>query len=148
MPSSYKDTVYFNIIHLPSSLSLHPAPQNSPTTTMMIFASEATSVNSVNFFINVLLGYIHCTWGFIVTNPIRIVLYIIYILPVISPPHPSSPHFKQLQGSLVLFHIGIWSPSIIYPHLKLLLSLPLPLVHPFSCTHCAYFITLVFVINI
>jgi hypothetical protein len=40
-----------------------------------------------------LLGYIHYKEGFIVTIPIRFILYISYIAPIVSPlqspPHPS-----------------------------------------------------------
>jgi hypothetical protein len=38
--------------------------------------------------INFLLGYIHYTGDFIVTIPIRLILYIIYIAPIVSPPQP------------------------------------------------------------
>jgi hypothetical protein len=46
--------------------------------------------------------------GFIVTIPIRLILYIIYIAPIDSPPHPLFTPLKAIaRGFLVLFHIGI-----------------------------------------
>jgi hypothetical protein len=40
-----------------------------------------------------------------VTIPIRLILYINYTTPIVSPPsNPSLPHLKQLQE--ILFHIG------------------------------------------
>jgi hypothetical protein len=65
--------------------------------------------------------------GFIVTIPIRLILYISYITPIISPPqHPPCPIKAIVRGFFGLFHIAIWSPSTIYPHLNLFHS-PSPL---------------------
>jgi hypothetical protein len=76
------------------------------------------------FFLNkILLGNIHYTGGFTVTNPIRLVLYIISIAPITSPTQPPPTPLKAIaRGFLVLFHIGIWSPSTTYHHLNLLPS--------------------------
>jgi hypothetical protein len=60
---------------------------------------------TISFFFSFLLGYIHCTGGFIPpTN----------LLP--------TPLKAIARGFFVLFHIDIWSPSTIFPHLHLLLS--------------------------
>jgi hypothetical protein len=88
--------------------------------------------------------------GFIVTIPIRLILYIIYMAPIVSPPLPFPTPLKAIaRGFLVLFHIGIWSPPTIYHHLNLLSSPSLLSIYPPSPegTHCAYFIVLVFIIN-
>jgi hypothetical protein len=45
-----------------------------------------------------LLGYIHYGGEFIVTIPIRLILYTSYIAPIIAPlSSPLLPHLKQLQ---------------------------------------------------
>jgi hypothetical protein len=80
------------------------------------------------FLINFLLGYICYTRGFIMT----------ILICLTSPPlslylilFPST--LKAIaRGLFVLFHISIWSPSTIYPHLNLLHS-------PTPDTHCTYF---------
>jgi hypothetical protein len=42
------------------------------------------------YYYKFLLGYIHFTGGgFVVTILIRLMLYIIYIAPIVSPPQPS-----------------------------------------------------------
>jgi hypothetical protein len=49
----------------------------------------------LSFFENkFLLGYIHYRGGFVVTTPIRLTLYIIYIF---SPSTTFPAHLKQLQ---------------------------------------------------
>jgi hypothetical protein len=70
--------------------------------------------------------------GFIVTIPIRLILYISTLPPIISPPQPLPAPLKAIaRDFLVLFHIGIWSLSSIYHHLNLFHSpSPLPLVSP------------------
>jgi hypothetical protein len=50
------------------------------------------------FFLYIfLLGYIHYGGAFIVTFSIRLILYITYIAPIVSPSTPSPFHLKQLQ---------------------------------------------------
>jgi hypothetical protein len=47
------------------------------------------------------------------------------------PPTPPIPLKAIARGFFVLFHIGLWSPPIIYPHLNLLHShFPIPQVPP------------------
>jgi hypothetical protein len=44
--------------------------------------------------------------GFIVTNLIRLILYISYIAPIVSPSTPSCPpHLKQLQKVSLFYFI-------------------------------------------
>jgi hypothetical protein len=51
-----------------------------------------------------------------VTIPTRFILYLSYITPNnISPSTTSQAQYKQLQ-EVSLFHIVIWSPSTMYPH--------------------------------
>jgi hypothetical protein len=46
--------------------------------------------------------------GFIVKILIRLILYIVYIAPIISPLNPLSAPLKAIaRGFLVLFHVGI-----------------------------------------
>jgi hypothetical protein len=102
------------------------------------------------FIINFLLGYIHYMGGFTVTILIRLILYIIYIASIVSTPQPlRHPTCKASAGGFsVLFHIGLWSPSIIYHQLNLLSSpSPFPLI-PHPHTHNTYFTVLIFIINI
>jgi hypothetical protein len=62
------------------------------------FHLSCISALGFTFLINFLLGYIHYTGGFVATIPIRLILYIIYIAPIISPSQPLSPlHLKQSQ---------------------------------------------------
>jgi hypothetical protein len=83
--------------------------------------------------------------AFIVTIWIRLILYTSYIASIISPLSPFPIPLKAIaRGFLVLFHIGLWSPSTIYCHLNLLPSPP-PLT---SSPHCACFTILFFAINI
>jgi hypothetical protein len=64
-------------------------------------------LNSVFIFL-ILLGHIRYTGGFIVTFLIRLILYISYIAPIISPPQPLLALLKAIaRGFLVLFCIGI-----------------------------------------
>jgi hypothetical protein len=50
----------------------------------------------------------------LVTILIRLILYIIYIAPIIPHPnHLPTPLKATARGFIVLFHIGIWSPSTI-----------------------------------
>jgi hypothetical protein len=42
----------------------------------------------------ILLGYIHYMGGFVVTFPIRFILYIIYIALIVSPPQPP-PYWEK-----------------------------------------------------
>jgi hypothetical protein len=87
--------------------------------------------------------------GFTVTVPITLMLYISYIDSIISSPQPLPKPLKAIaRGFLVLFHIGTWSPSTIYPQLSLLSSPSPSHYYPTSCTHHAYFIVLVFINNI
>jgi hypothetical protein len=94
--------------------------------------------SKTSFFNKILLGYIHDMGGFIVTIPLRLTLYIIYIAPIISPPQPPPhPTYSNCKGFSVLFHTGIWSLSTIYCHLKIL---PSPFPHitywgPFLMVH-------------
>jgi hypothetical protein len=86
--------------------------------------------------------------GFIVTILIRLILYIIYIVPIILPLNPLPTLLTAIaRGFLILFHIGIWSPSTLYCHLNLLPSpSPFPLLPP--PIHTLYLLySLVFVIN-
>jgi hypothetical protein len=75
-------------------------------------------------------------------------LYISYIAPIVSSPHPLLASLKAIaRGFFVLFHTGEWSPLTIYPHLNLLHShflLPHNTPHP----HCTYFTVLSFVISV
>jgi hypothetical protein len=89
--------------------------------------------------------------GFIVTIPIKLILYISYSASTISLSIPSSPPttFKEIaRGFFVLFHIGIWSPSIIFPHLNLFHSLSLLPLVPSPQVNCTYFTVLYFIIII
>jgi hypothetical protein len=52
-----------------------------------------------------------------VTIPIKLILYIIYISPWSLPISPLPTLLKAIaRGILVLFHLGIWSPSTIYSY--------------------------------
>jgi hypothetical protein len=75
-------------------------------------------------------------------------LYISYITPIVSSPQPLSTPLKAIaRGFFVLFHIGIWSPSTIHPHLNLFHSPSSFLLVP-TLTYCTYFTVLSFLINI
>jgi hypothetical protein len=77
-----------------------------------------------SFFLYKIFNKLFITWWgrFKVTIPIRLTLYITYISPIISPQPLPNPPQVIAKGFLVLFYIGIWSPSTIYCHLNLLPS--------------------------
>jgi hypothetical protein len=55
--------------------------------------------------------------GFLGAILIRLILYIIYIVPIVLPLSLLPTSLKAIaRGFRVLFHIGIWSPSTIYRH--------------------------------
>jgi hypothetical protein len=58
-----------------------------------------------------------------VTIPIKAILYINYIAPIVSSSQPLPTLLKAIaRDFFVLFHVGICSPLAIYPHLNLLHS--------------------------
>jgi hypothetical protein len=89
----------------------------------------------INFF---KLGYIHYI-GEIHSDNSSLILHIIYITPIISPFNPLPITLKAMSRDfLVLFHIGMWTPSTIYHHLNLLPS-PSPLLLPTPHTLCLFY---------
>jgi hypothetical protein len=58
--------------------------------------------------------------------------------------HLPTPLKAIARDFFVLFHIGIWSPPTIYPHLNLF---PSPSTHLYLPTHYTYFTVLLFIIN-
>jgi hypothetical protein len=76
---------------------------------------------------------------------------LVTLSPSSLPLNPFSTPLKAIARSfLVLFHIDIWSPSTTHHRPNLLPSpFHLPLLPPLPLhRHCAYFIVLVFMINI
>jgi hypothetical protein len=95
-----------------------------------------------------LLGYIYCTQGIHCDNSEQ--PFIIYWLDQTHhlPPKPLYSPLKAITRSfIVLFHVSIWSPSTIFPHLHLFhspSSLPqTPLTH----MYWTYFAVLSFIIS-
>jgi hypothetical protein len=94
-----------------------------------------------------LWGYICCTGGDSLWE-FQIGLYCTFVRP--PPSFPLNTHPIPLKAItrdfFVLFHISIWSPSAICPHLNLLHSpYYLPQIPLYTLT---YFIVLSFTINI
>jgi hypothetical protein len=56
---------------------------------------------SSDFFINFLYG----GWGFIVTILIRLILYISYIAPIVSPPQPPPLQLKAIARDFLVCFI-------------------------------------------
>jgi hypothetical protein len=71
-----------------------------------IFGLLASSVLYLKFLIMIYSLYRR---GFIVTIPIRLILYISFIAPIISPPNPSV--FFYWKEISILFKIPVFPPS-------------------------------------
>jgi hypothetical protein len=70
--------------------------------------SDAYYLPSFFFIIIFIRIYSLYRVGFTVTILIRLIVYIIYIAPIVSPSHPLPTPLKAIaRGFLVLFHIGI-----------------------------------------
>jgi hypothetical protein len=110
--------------------------------------SHSTHIQLSFFIINFCQYIFIVQGGLLVTILIKLILYIIYISPILSPPSllPTSVQ-ATARGFLVLFCTGMWNPSTIYHHLTLLPSPP-PCTSNSPGIHCAYFTILVFIINI
>jgi hypothetical protein len=75
-----------------------PTPPNLVPLWYIIQTSFILSFYLLFYFPFLLLECIYCTRGFIMTIPIRLILYTIYIASIVSSPEPSSfPYLKQLQ---------------------------------------------------
>jgi hypothetical protein len=62
-----------------------------------------------------------------VTIPVSLILYVIYIAPIVSLPRPPNPpYLKQLQEVFGSVSYSILSPSTIYHHLHPLPFFTLP----------------------
>jgi hypothetical protein len=75
-----------------------------------------------------------------VTIPIRLILYIIYIALSSLRLNPLPKPLKAVaRGFLVLFHIGIQSPSTIYYNLLLFFLSPPTSTPPLAHTPCLFY---------